>query len=102
MNVGDGTCAILIRVLDHRINRSVNFYGGGMDRVENLSCAHLLDLFRDMIRGVVARDRLARDDKGIFDAAQHSGKVATLLNSQVGQAARTAGDIKEGHQGRLD
>ena len=65
MNVGDGTCAILIRVLDHCINGRVKFYGGGMDGVENLSCTHLLDLFRDMIRGVVARDRLARDDRGI-------------------------------------
>jgi hypothetical protein len=97
MNVGDDTSAILIRVLDHCINRRVKFYGGGMDGVENLSCTHLLDLFRDMVRieshsGVVARDRIERNNRGIgtwnmpavFDAAQHSGKVATLLNSQVG------------------
>lgn len=86
-----------------------------MDGVENLSCTHLLYLFRDMIRieshsGVVARDRIERDDRGIgtgnmpavFDAAQHSGKVATFLHSQVGQATRTAGDMKEGHHGRLE
>ena len=65
-----------------------------MDGVENLSCTHFLDLFRDMIRieshsGVVARDRIERNNRGIgtwnmpavFDAAQHSGKVAILLNS---------------------
>jgi hypothetical protein len=85
MNVGDGTSAILIRVLDHCINRRVKFYGGRMDGVENLGCTHLLNLFRDMIRieshsGIVARDRIERDDRGIgtwnmpavFDAAQHS------------------------------
>ena len=27
----------------------------------------------------------------VFDAAQHRGKVTTLLNNQVGQATRTAG-----------
>ena len=37
MKVFDGTCASLIRVLDHCINRRVKFYGGGMDGVENLS-----------------------------------------------------------------
>ena len=65
-----------------------------MDGVESLSCTHFLDLFRDMIRieshsGVVARDRIERNDRGIgtwnmpavFDAAQHSGKVAILLRA---------------------
>jgi hypothetical protein len=82
MNVGDGTSVILIRVLDHCINGRVKFYGGGMDGVENLSCTHLLDLFRDMIpieshSGVVVRDRIEKDDRGmetgnmtaVFDAA---------------------------------
>jgi len=86
-----------------------------MDGVKNLSCTHLLDLFRDMVRikshsGIVVRDRIERDNRGIgtrnmpaiFDAAQHSGKVATLLNSQVGQTTRAAGDMKEGHHGRLE
>jgi len=73
-----------------------------MDGVKNLSCTHLLDLFRDMVRikshsGIVARDRIERDNR-----AQHSGKVATLLNSQVGQTTRAAGDMKEGHHGRLE
>ena len=86
-----------------------------MDGVKNLSCTHLLYLFRDMVRikshsGIVARDRIERENRGIgtrnmpavFDAAQHSGKVATLLNSQVGQTTRAAGDMKEGHHGRLE
>jgi hypothetical protein len=86
-----------------------------MDGVKNLSCTHLLDLFRYMVRikshsGIVARDRIERDNRGIgtrnmpavFDAAQHSGKVAILLNSQVGQTTRAAGDMKEGHHGRLE
>ena len=79
MNVGDGTSVILIRVLDHCINGRVKFYGGGMDGVD---ATHLLDLFRDMIpieshSGVVARDRIEKDDRGmetgnmtaVFDAA---------------------------------
>ena len=70
MNVGDGASVIFIRVLDHCINGRVKFYGGGMDGVENLSCTHLLDLFRDMVRikshsGIVARDRIEAWKQGI-------------------------------------
>jgi len=86
-----------------------------MDGVKNLSCTHLLYLFRDMVRikshsGIVARDRIERDNRGIgtrnmqavFDTSQHSGKQPSGTDNKSSRRYERGPSWKVGDSKTMD